>query len=258
MIDHEPRAQPAILLVGHGTKDPRGQSEFLELADLLAARLPARTVRACFLELAEPSIGSQIAELAAQSAQPLTVVPLLLFAAGHAKEDIPQAVAQALRPFAPRRVRLSEPLGDHPKVVELSAMRYGQAVASRKPISAEDTALLLVGRGSSDAQTSENLAKIAAARNTTAEVAEIRQAFLAVTPPRFEQAVDELAATPYRRVVIQPHLLFSGKLTQRIADRAAHLQENSDREWVVAPPLGPHSLLVEALQERISSCESEG
>jgi sirohydrochlorin cobaltochelatase len=123
--------EESLLLVGHGTHDARGVRQFRQTARLVADRWHAGPVQACFLELASPSIGEAVDALVEQQVRRIVVAPLLLFAAGHAKEDIPGQVQAACRRH--RRLNLdlryAPPLGSHRRVLELSAARYVEAIS---------------------------------------------------------------------------------------------------------------------------------
>ncbi|MBA2511935.1 MAG: sirohydrochlorin chelatase, partial [Rubrobacteraceae bacterium] len=45
------RGEPALLIVGHGSRDPRGAKEFHELVELVRERNPALPVEGGFIEL---------------------------------------------------------------------------------------------------------------------------------------------------------------------------------------------------------------
>src|SRR5215471_6792139 len=81
-----------LLLVGHGTRDCRGLAEFHLLTKLIVEAGQGFEAVSCFLELAEPDIATGMRTLLDRGIERLTVAPLLLFAAGHAKRDIPEAV----------------------------------------------------------------------------------------------------------------------------------------------------------------------
>ena len=68
-----------LLLVGHGTRDARGVSEFLSLADQVAGRLPNVFVRPGFLELAEPTIRDAVEAITSRGVDAIVVVPALIF-----------------------------------------------------------------------------------------------------------------------------------------------------------------------------------
>src|SRR5262245_51578729 len=117
----DPRDGPksGVLVVGHGTREPAGIVEFHEVVRRLAERLTPLPVEAGFLELAEPTIAEAVDRLASQGVRTLTVAPVILFAAGHAKRDIPEAVAHVAARHAGLTWRSAEPLGLHPRLVAL-------------------------------------------------------------------------------------------------------------------------------------------
>ena len=81
---------PALLVVGHGSRDPRGAREFHDLVGLVRGRNPSLTVEGGFIELSRPPISECVDRLAESGARNVAVVPLMLLAAGHAKDDIPR------------------------------------------------------------------------------------------------------------------------------------------------------------------------
>ncbi|MBM4059333.1 MAG: hypothetical protein FJ275_14025, partial [Planctomycetes bacterium] len=111
-----------LLVVGHGTADEVGAAETARVAALVAAALPGVPVTLGFLEVIGPTIGDGLAHLAARGCHEVVATPLLLFEAGHAKRDVPEAIAG---PAAARgmTVRLAGPLGCHPAIVRLSVAR---------------------------------------------------------------------------------------------------------------------------------------
>ena len=82
-----------VLLVGHGSREPEGVTEFLDTARLVAQRAGQAVVEPCFLEFARPTIDEGYCRLIERGARRVVVVPALLFAAGHGRRDIPAAVA---------------------------------------------------------------------------------------------------------------------------------------------------------------------
>src|SRR5215210_3729144 len=85
---------PALLIVGHGTRDPRGVSEFHELLTLVRERNPLLPVEGGFIELSRPPISECVDRLAEAGALQVAAVPLMLLAAGHAKDDIPATLVR--------------------------------------------------------------------------------------------------------------------------------------------------------------------
>ena len=52
------RGEPAFLVVGHGSRDPRGVGEFHELVGLVRERNPGLAVEGGFIELSRPPSAS--------------------------------------------------------------------------------------------------------------------------------------------------------------------------------------------------------
>jgi sirohydrochlorin ferrochelatase len=242
-----------ILLVGHGTRDAAGRNEFLETARLIAELRPECRVEPCFLELAEPTIAAGLARLAEAGVRQVIVTPLLLFAAGHAKADIPAAVRDAARGWPEMTLRETSALDCHPRMLELSALRAAEALAGRPPIPAADTTLVLVGRGSRDAEATAAMHRFAQLRLAMTPAASVRVGFLAMARPSLEECLAELAPSPARRIILQPHLLFRGELLDRFkATCEAFAVAHPAIDCVVCPHLGPHRLLAEAICSRDS------
>ena len=100
----------AVLLVGHGTRSPIGGSQFLRLAELVRSAIAPVPLSVSFIELQRPSIEEALLELGRQGKNRVVLSPALLFAAGHAKQDIPQAVAIATAAMPALQVDQAKPL----------------------------------------------------------------------------------------------------------------------------------------------------
>ena len=249
-----------VLLVGHGTRDVEGQREFLRLGELVAQQLGPIPSAACFLELAEPSIDVAVRELAGAGVRQLIVAPVLLFAANHSERDIPELVAKAIAAVNSEGGEISSTtqlpvLDSCPELVTLSANRFRKAVEIAKE-GGKDAVLLMVGRGSSHSEAVQAMRQFTERRVDVTRVARAETCFLAVAEPRLEEALAKIAEQRPTAVVVQPHLLFSGRLTQRIAAQVATLrQTHPETEWIVASHLGPTAdlaaVIVQAIGERL-------
>lgn len=259
---HEPRSSTGdfapsprgILVVGHGTTDPVGEAETRAVAAAVAEAEPAVVVELGFLELLEPSIGTALARLRQRGCGIVAAAPLLLFEAGHARRDLPEALSAAASGW---RIVQAEPLGTHPDLVALAARRRREAVAPLPPVPAADTVDVVVGRGASDGGAEARLAEFVAAVAAHEGVPLARRTllgFVAAARPSVAEALAAARVARPRRVVIRPHLLFSGRVEQDVVHAVAEAREvNPSIEWVVAPRLGVDPLLVAALRARIAA-----
>jgi sirohydrochlorin cobaltochelatase len=240
-----------LLLVGHGTRDRRGQGETALLAREVAERLAPEPVELGYLELAEPALSQAVERLVTRGTRRIVVLPLLLFAAGHAKRDIPAAVEREVGLHPGITWVQTGHLGLQPALMRLAAKRYSQAVAHLAPRRAEETLLLVVGRGSGDVEAQAELRAFSVRRASESPVARAECCFLALAEPSLEAILPQIATAGFRRIVVQPHLLFHGELADRVTEqiRAAELHFPAT-EWIVAGHLGVDPLLVEALVAR--------
>ncbi len=160
-----------LLLVGHGTRDPAGQAEFWQLVETIRGQNPDWLVEGSLLELAAPTIATGLASLAQRGARVIRAVPLVLFAAGHARQDIPRALAAAALDHPHVEVEQAPHLGCQDWIVELSEWRFHEAAGDQNLGPPGDTLLLLVGRGSSDAEATREMHEFAQCRAAPAGVA---------------------------------------------------------------------------------------
>jgi sirohydrochlorin cobaltochelatase len=248
-----------ILLVGHGTVETAGVEEFHRLTQLVASQCGGLPVETCFLEKAEPTLAEGVARLVHRGTDNIVVMPLLLFAAGHAKRDIPLSVARAVAGHPGVTARIATPLGCHRQIVALSARRYDEAVAGHRGVPPEQTALLLIGRGSSDQDATDAFRQLACLRGQAISPIRVEACFLAMAEPSLPTALANLANGSYRRVVLQPHLLFRGRL---LADLTAQVEAVAaavpECQWLVAGHLGPAQLVAEATVDRVASVMVRG
>ena len=133
--------------------------------------LPEMPVEGAFLEFAQPTIAEAVARLAGQGGAEIAAVPMFLSAVGHTMDDVPKAVAEAagqynegsgfgvqgsesrvqgsgfrvqdsgvIKKHAKVKISIKPHVGSHQRVVELSALRYGQALEGKKEIPVEGDA----------------------------------------------------------------------------------------------------------------------
>jgi sirohydrochlorin cobaltochelatase len=248
----EPDDSPhGLLLVGHGTRHPAGLEELRCVAKQLAAALPQVVVEACCLELAEPTIDEGISRLSERGVRRLIVQPLLLFAAEHARRDIPEEVEKAIGNCPQLAVRHAPPLGCHPCLLELSELRFREAIAAAKSVPDTETLLLMVGRGSRDAGANSEMARFSRLRWEQRRVGGEATCYTDMTWPSLPEGLAVAASLRFPRIVVQPHLLFRGELLCRVEEATASAAaRHVDKEWILASHLGPQELLIKALAER--------
>jgi sirohydrochlorin cobaltochelatase len=243
-----------LLLVGHGTRDPEGLSEFVETVDHVSRALPGIAVEPCFLELAEPTIPAAIEKLAEKGVTRFVAMPLLLFAAGHAKRDVPDAIGKVLSSRTQMTYFQADALGLHPAIVEQSANRLVGAMDDVSDLEKQDAAVVFVGRGSLDDEATASMHSFAALVAESAGVERYEVCFYAMAKPSVAETLSQLAADNFRYVVVVPHLLFGGLILQAIRECVAEQAVRAPQtQWLIADRLGPGERLTSAIVERVQS-----
>lgn len=241
-----------LLVVGHGTKDPGGVEDFLALVDrtraLLAHGGSTVATGGGFIELSAPPLTDVVAQLWAQGHHHVAAVPLVLVGAGHAKGDIPGAMAREIG----RRPGLSyvygRPLGPHPILLDLLAERVDAALAGS---TRRGTTVLLVGRGASDPDANAEVVKTARLLWEGRGYDGVETCFVSLAGPDVPAGLQRARLLGARRVVVAPYFLFRGVLPNRVVaqvnDWAARSPEVDVR---VADVLGDCDALAELVVER--------
>jgi cobalt/nickel transport system ATP-binding protein len=226
-------AEPALLVIGHGSRDAAGVAEYWRFVDLVARATDVQ-VGGGFIELAEPDLDTAVDKLVADGAGHIVAVPLVLLGAGHMKLDGPAALDRGRERHPEVRFDYGRALGIHPLVLDLAA--------DRVPRDADG--VVVVGRGSSDPDANADLFKISRLLQDATGVPIVEPAFVSLADPRVPAAIDRCRRLGAARVAVVPYFLFTGVLVDRIGDQAR------DHDAVPHPHLGVDARLVELVLER--------
>ena len=241
-------AEPALLVIGHGSRDPRGAREFHELVALVKERNPALAVEGGFIELSRPPISECVNRLAEGGARRIAAVPLMLLAAGHAKDDIPATLVREKMSHPDIRFHYGRALGIRPELLSLMDERISAAVPEEEK---EETAVLIVGRGSSDPDANSDLAKISRLFYEGRPYPMVETAYVSLTPPDVTTGLDRLRRLGAKKIAVFSYFLFTGVLEERIREQSARFAaENPGVEVAYAGYFGPHELVADLVLER--------
>jgi sirohydrochlorin cobaltochelatase len=239
---------PALLVVGHGSRDPRGVREFHDLVGLVRRRNPSLMVEGGFIELSRPPISECVDRLAGEGARQVAAVPLMLLAAGHAKDDIPATLVREKMNHPEMSFQYGRALGIRPELLELVEERVSDVVSKREK---EDTAVVFVGRGSSDPDANSDLAKIARLFYEGRPYPAVESAYVSMTPPDVGTALDRCRKLGAKRIVVFSYFLFTGILEERIRQQAeGFASANRDVDVRYAGYFGPDRRVADLLVER--------
>jgi sirohydrochlorin ferrochelatase len=250
------RLSLGVVLVAHGSRDPRAAVATSALARAVGRAHPSWAVRAAYLDHAGPRPVDVLASLPVRRA---VVVPLLLTSAYHGRVDIPAVLSSAAA--LPLTVSLAPVLGPSPDRGPLSdsaldpvldsapasvSPHLVEALVRRLP-DAELDAVVLAAAGTRDAaarSTVEDAANALSARLRLPCTA----AYASAAPPAAGEAVSRLRAAGARRVGMAAYFLAPGLLYDNAVRSAREAGAVA-----IAEPLGDAPDLVRLVATRVAA-----
>jgi sirohydrochlorin ferrochelatase len=241
----------ALLIAAHGSRDGAGVEEFLEFASAWRRSGRSRCQAAGFLEFERPTLGEAIDDLVGRGARRVVVVPAMLMAAGHVKNDVPSEVQEGRERHPGVSFHMARALDIHPALLELCHVRYREALAGRPTVADGRTLLLVVGRGTSDPEANANIARVSRFLWESYGVGWASVAFSGLAAPGVDEGLAVCRRLGFDRIVVQPYFLFDGILLKRVYEAAArHAEADRGTEIVATPHLRLHPLLLRAFEDR--------
>ncbi len=249
--------KPALLLAAHGTRDQAGVAAFNALADRVGGLAAGDGTRVAggFIELSAPPLRDAVATLVNGTPANMVAVPLMLSAAGHAKGDIPAALARERTRHPGLSWTYARPLGPHPLLIDLLAARIAQAGSGgtcpppgeaggtcpppggsggmgppgknsggvwggRPPEASTPPAVLVVGRGSTDPDANADVVKTARLLWEGRDYPLAETAFVSLARPDVFEGLERCRLLGARQIVVARYFLFPGVLPDRVAEQS--------------------------------------
>lgn len=229
----------SVVYIGHGSRRQEGNEQFIHFIQSVIKKVPIQKQVYAFLELVEPTIQQAMESIILEGAKNILVVPVLLFAAAHYKRDIPEELNRTLERFHDVAFTTTKPFGVHDHMVQLVQKRVQEANRTT------NSAILLVGRGSSDPEPIEMLGQIGDAVSDRMKVP-VYTAFLTAGKPRLEDTINKMSKE-FHTIYVMPYLLFTGLLLEKIKRRIALENE----KFYLCGNLQFDKLMSQALIDRI-------
>ncbi len=242
-----------VMVCGHGSRDEEAVREFDAVARGIRERLPQYMVESGFLEFATPIIRDGLDKLRAADHDLVLAVPGMLFAAGHAKNDIPSVLGTYEAQHPGMEIRYGRELGIDNLLLQAAGARIQQALdQAGDGVPREETLLMVVGRGASDPDANSNVAKVMRMLWEGFGFGWGETCYSGVTFPLVEPGLEHAARLGYRRIIVFPYFLFTGVLVKRIYDHTDLVAaRHPEIEFVKAPYLNDHPAVLDAFAERV-------
>jgi sirohydrochlorin cobaltochelatase len=244
----------ALLVMAHGSRDAEARGEYRRIHAALAARLAPYPVVFSVLEFPGdddlPSIEDGWRQCLAAGARRIVAMPFFLFPAGHVREDLPNELRTARAAGGWADLNLLPPLGAADELLDAVEARAHEAAGED---TGTNTALILVGAGTSDPDANGDLCKAARLlwERFNDRYALVETAWVSLTRPSVGDAIDRCVRLGADRIALVPYFLNTGILLKRIdariaEARSAHPVVSIDR----GSHLGLHPRLLDLLERR--------
>ena len=211
-----------ILLVGHGSREASGNAEILLFAERWRARHPDWRIEVGFIEFADPLLDPALNHAERNSGRVL-VLPLILNAAGHVRQDIPSAIQRAQKRHPDVQFLYAPHLAVSDPLLRILKRFLRQAMLQLDVPDPRTTGVILLGRGSSDRLANGDVARMARWLWEIGDHERVDLAFTGVTFPRLEKVVRDQVALGMMQIVVMPYYLFTGTLIKRIGRQMENL-----------------------------------
>jgi sirohydrochlorin cobaltochelatase len=242
-----------VMVCGHGSRDVEAVREFESVARGIRERLSYYEVESGFLEFATPVIRDGLDRLRESGHDRVLAVPGMLFAAGHAKNDIPSVLNTYQAQYPGMEILYGRELAIDAKLLAAAEARIGEALdRAGGEVLLDETLLMVVGRGASDPDANSNVAKVMRMLWEGFGFGWGETCYSGVTFPLVEPGLEHAAKLGYRRIVVFPYFLFTGVLVKRIYHYTDVVAERHPGiQFLKAPYLSDHPLVLDAFAERV-------
>ncbi|MEM9854469.1 MAG: sirohydrochlorin chelatase [Pseudomonadota bacterium] len=248
-----------IMICGHGSRAKIAEEEFALLARGLKARYSDMPVEYGFLEYSAPNIHMGLDRLREVGVTEILAVPGMLFAATHAKNDIPSVLTTYQEKHQGLSVRYGRELGLHPQMIAAFQARILEALGRDHVHDGDlyDTMLVVVGRGTSDTMANAEAARLTRIVAENLGFGWAETVYSGVTYPSVGRGLEMALKLGYKKIVVAPYFLFSGRLIDRIyayVDRVAATAP--EVSFLKAHYLADQAHVIDTFMERITEAET--
>ena len=241
-----------VLICGHGSRNRLAVDEFAQMVGALRPKLAPMPVEHGYLEFARPILRDGLEALRKQGVTRVLAIPAMLFAAGHAKNDIP-SVLNTYTAETGLPIDYGRELGVDRLMVAAAGARVRECLdAATTDVPLSETLLVVVGRGSSDPDANSNVAKVTRMLVEGFGFGWGETVYSGVTFPLVEPGLRHVIRLGFRGIVVVPSFLFSGVLVSRIRQHTERVaDDHPEVEFLSAGYLGQHPLVVDTFRERV-------
>lgn len=193
-----------IIYIAHGSKMPDKNQRFRAFVDHIISKRPETVQQLAFLEKDDENVPIVTRYMLELGVTEFLVMPMLLFPAMHAREDIPAQLDEVLKDYPHITYRIADCFGDEPSVYK---------VCDRIISEFDDEIILITAHGNKRfAEPDERLIAMVNTMQQTSEQNLVPAMLYGALS--FEEKLKSMDKT--KKIIIMPYFLFDGHLVRKI------------------------------------------
>ncbi len=240
-----------ILLCGHGTRRKSGTKSFQEFVKKLKERYTDYEVDYGFLEFNHPLYEAAVGRMYEKGIREIYALPVILFAGSHAKNDIPYEMNSIKNNYPGLTIKMGTHLGVNSHLLELSKKRILEEEAKHSVLDRKETALLVVGRGTTDPDANSDVHKLACMLGEGMGFGFTTVAYSGTAYPSIPESLALLDKLPFKRVIAIPFFFFTGVLLERIYKQIEDFDAQTEKQCIYTNAFGADEYVLKAFDERL-------
>jgi sirohydrochlorin cobaltochelatase len=247
----------AIMICGDASQDGAEPQVFQQLADTLSKNLEGHEIAFGLMDSNDHSINAGLEDLKSRGASKIVCLPGMLFTPADVKSALPNAINDFDVANPDIDVTLGKDLGIDPKMLLAAQARVLEAMPDTESMG--DTVLMIVGAGARDAEANAHVAKMARLLLEGMGFAWLEVCYSGEVFPSVDQAIKQTVKLPYKKILVLPYLLFTGRAVEGIyadVDKAA--VSYPEHTFIKVQPLGAQQHLIETMVERVDQALEGG
>jgi sirohydrochlorin cobaltochelatase len=111
----------ALILFAHGARDPEWANPMRRVQSVVREQVAGVPVELAFLEFMTPTLPECAAQLVAQGADKVVILPMFIARGGHLKKEVPEMLAVLRCTYPNVEFSLGGAIGEHDTVVQAMA-----------------------------------------------------------------------------------------------------------------------------------------
>ena len=244
-----------ILFCGHGSRRKSGTEAFKELISILKKRYSDYEVDYGFLEFNHPIYEAAVERMYRKGIRKIYALPVILFAGGHAKNDIPYELNTIQTRYVDLTIIMGRPIGASTFLLDLSKKILTQKESELPKIDRKETCLIVVGRGTTDPDSNSDVHKLCSMLWEGMGYGFATVGYSGTTYPSVAEVLQMTEKLGFKRTMVIPFFFFTGVLLERIYEAIDKHASHSTSEYIHTRAFGTDEYILKAFDERLTEAK---